>query len=98
MMSLRFRPLRPRDLLLPAAVIGPALLAAMAGPATAQSAQPNPQMMQTVQKACGADIRKLCPDVQPGGGRILQCMKAKESELSGGCKTALLTAKEQQGK
>lgn len=98
MMSLRFLPLRPRDLVLPAVVIAPVLLAAIAGPATAQSAQPNSQMMQTVQKACGTDIRKLCADVQPGGGRIMQCMKAKESQLSGGCKTALLSAKEQQGK
>ena len=97
-MSVRILPLRPRDLVLPAVVIGPVLLAALAGPATAQSPQINSQVMQTVQKACGADIRNLCADVQPGGGRIMQCMKAKESQLSGGCKTVLLTAKEQQGR
>ncbi len=50
-----------------------------------------------VQAACGADIRKLCADVQPGGGRIAQCMKARDSELSPACKSALLTAKAQQG-
>jgi hypothetical protein len=36
--------------------------------------------------ACRADKEKFCGDVEPGEGRIIQCMKAHESELSGGCR------------
>jgi len=42
-----------------------------------------------MRQACKADIAKLCPDVQPGGGRVMQCFKAHKDELSDGCKSAL---------
>lgn len=94
-MTLRLHTLRPRDLLLPAMVAVPALFAAFAGPANAQA---NSQAAQMIQKACGSDIKKLCADVQPGGGRIMQCMKANEAELSNTCKSALATAKTSAGR
>ena len=34
---------------------------------------------------CTAEIRTFCFDVQPGGGRILQCLKANEAKLSPAC-------------
>jgi hypothetical protein len=34
---------------------------------------------------CTEEIRTFCADVQPGGGRILQCLKANESKLSPAC-------------
>ena len=34
---------------------------------------------------CTEEIRTYCPDVQPGGGRILQCLKNNESKLSPAC-------------
>ncbi len=34
---------------------------------------------------CTEEIRTFCADVQPGGGRILQCLKANEAKLSPGC-------------
>jgi hypothetical protein len=34
---------------------------------------------------CTDEIRTFCADVQPGGGRILQCLKANESKLSPPC-------------
>ena len=34
---------------------------------------------------CTEEIRTLCADVQPGGGRILQCLKNNESKLSMAC-------------
>jgi Cysteine rich repeat len=37
-------------------------------------------------QACKADSDKLCKGIQPGGGRILQCLKQHEGELSPGCK------------
>ncbi len=38
------------------------------------------------QEACKGDVEKFCKDVQPGGGRIMQCLKQHSSELSPICK------------
>lgn len=40
-------------------------------------------------QACKADAGKLCPGVQPGGGRVLACLKQHEAELSPDCQAAL---------
>ena len=37
-------------------------------------------------RPCKADIEKFCKDVKPGGGRIIDCLKAHESELAADCK------------
>jgi hypothetical protein len=34
---------------------------------------------------CTEEIRKFCADVQPGGGRIVQCLRANEHQLSMAC-------------
>jgi hypothetical protein len=39
------------------------------------------------------DIQTLCAGVQPGGGRIAQCLKARADQVSQGCKTALAEAR-----
>lgn len=39
--------------------------------------------------ACGADIRTLCAGVQPGGGRIVQCIASNAASLSPGCRDVL---------
>lgn len=67
---------------LKALALGGALLAT---PALAQS-------MADLQKACGADIKALCAGVQPGGGRIKQCIMEKSDQLSPSCKAALASA------
>jgi hypothetical protein len=43
---------------------------------------------------CQADVEKFCKDVQPGQGRILQCMKQHEAELSIACKNHIAEARE----
>lgn len=43
--------------------------------------------------ACKADIEKLCPNVQPGEGRIKACMKEHRKELSKECKQDLMKAR-----
>jgi hypothetical protein len=43
-----------------------------------------------VRGACLNDIKTLCAGVQPGGGRIRDCIKQHRSELSQGCKMALM--------
>lgn len=42
-----------------------------------------------VRSACGADIRSLCAGVQPGSGRIVQCIASNAASLSPGCKDVL---------
>lgn len=36
--------------------------------------------------SCKADVAKFCPQVQAGGGRIAECLKQNEAQLSDGCK------------
>ena len=36
--------------------------------------------------SCKADVAKLCPEVKPGGGRIAQCLKQNEAQVSAPCK------------
>ena len=38
------------------------------------------------QGPCSDDVAKFCKDVQPGGGRIAQCLKQHDQELSLACK------------
>jgi len=39
--------------------------------------------------ACRDDAKKLCASVQPGGGRLMACLKDKQSELSPACQATL---------
>lgn len=55
-------------------------------------AAPSPQAVNEARAACDADIQKLCPGVQPGGGRILACLKQHKEAVSDGCKQAVLKA------
>lgn len=64
---------------------------AITGAASAQALSRD--QMQAVRTACEADIRATCPGVQPGGGRILQCIKANPDKISKPCKDALVAAK-----
>ena len=59
------------------------------------SALAQPNSAGTVRAACGADIRSLCAGIQPGGGRIIQCMREKRDQLSPGCKDALTAVRRQ---
>ncbi|MFG1421115.1 cysteine rich repeat-containing protein [Roseixanthobacter liquoris] len=61
-----------------------------APPALAQAAAP--ASVKAAQKACRADVQKLCAGVQPGGGRIVQCLQKQPDQVSEGCRTALAAA------
>lgn len=42
-----------------------------------------------IHAACEGDARKLCADVQPGGGRIHACLKKNHEQVSEGCRATL---------
>lgn len=44
-------------------------------------------------QACGADIRTHCDKVQPGGGRVVQCLKEHRSAVSAACQAQLTEAR-----
>lgn len=55
----------------------------------AQSAQAqNQPSLASLQSACAQDAQKLCAGVQPGGGRIVACLKQHKDALSDQCKRA----------
>jgi len=45
-------------------------------------------------RPCAEDVEKFCKDVQPGGGRLVECLKQHEKELSGPCKQRMEEARE----
>jgi len=44
---------------------------------------------QSARGACAADIKKHCSDVEPGGGRIVGCIKDHMKDFSEPCQTRL---------
>ncbi|MFH1344719.1 MAG: cysteine rich repeat-containing protein [Pseudomonadota bacterium] len=74
-------------------LLGGAIAAFAAGlaPVMAQTKIPEAMRNQAMSLAqtCGADRNRLCPNVQPGGGRILACLNANAASLSEPCRAAL---------
>jgi hypothetical protein len=58
------------------------LAVCFSGPAGAQTKNP-----------CAEDAAKLCKDVKPGGGRLAQCLKEHEKDLSPQCKESVEAAR-----
>jgi Cysteine rich repeat len=52
-------------------------------PAKAQSE------MEDLRTYCKSDIERLCPGIEPGGGRVMKCLKANKKEMTVGCAQAL---------
>lgn len=50
--------------------------------------------IQALKTYCKADIERLCPNVEPGGGRIKACLKAQMDGVTVGCAKALKELKE----
>jgi hypothetical protein len=46
-----------------------------------------------IRTVCEADLRKLCAGVQPGGGRLAQCLQQNASSISQPCKEKLATVR-----
>ena len=65
------------------------LLSAFPILALSQMAGMNPEEMKAIRNYCKADVERLCPGVQPGGGRIKACLMEKKEQMSVGCAQAL---------
>ena len=75
--------------------------AATASPAAAPAAAPAApavivlrpmrprEVLFVLRSACGGDVRALCPGVEPGGGRIIECLATQAASLSPACKDVL---------
>jgi hypothetical protein len=70
--------------------------AAAANPGAAPAAAPmmlrpmRPrEVIFVLRSACGADVRTLCGDVPPGGGRVVQCLAGQAASLSPACRDVL---------
>jgi len=44
--------------------------------------------------ACKTDAAKLCPGIEPGGGRLKACFKEHRKELSAECKSEMKTMRQ----
>ncbi len=44
-----------------------------------------------IKKACEEDVKRLCPDIRPGGGRLLQCLRGQPDNLTPGCREVVLS-------
>jgi hypothetical protein len=43
--------------------------------------------------SCRADAARLCPGIPPGGGKLLECLKQHENQVTIGCAKELKAVK-----
>jgi len=43
---------------------------------------------KAMRQACLEDVRTLCAGSEPGGGKIMMCLRSHKDEVSQGCKAA----------
>ena len=68
------------------------LLVCCAASATHYALADDAAALAALRTGCAADAQKLCAGVQPGGGRILACLKEHKDALSDQCKQAAAQA------
>lgn len=54
--------------------------------------------LRDIRSVCEADIKQLCPGIQPGGGRLMQCIETKQSDVSAPCREVLQAVKTERQK
>jgi hypothetical protein len=62
--------------------------AAPAAPLVLRPMRPR-EVLFVMRSACGADVRALCAGVDPGGGRIIECLATQSASLSPECRGVL---------
>lgn len=73
------------------AAVGALLLGVAA--ANGAAAQARGDQAGALRQACAADVKALCPGVQPGGGRLKQCLRENAAKVSPGCREGLKEAR-----
>jgi hypothetical protein len=68
----------------------------LAVPALAQEPNQNEEM-QSIRTYCMKDVKRLCPSVQPGEGRIKKCLMEHKDDMSVGCAKALQSMQKKEG-
>ncbi len=66
-----------------------ALTLAVPGPVAVRAAEPPPGDGVLVPHAvdpCGEDVKRVCPDVKPGSGRVFGCLRTHRDELGEACR------------
>jgi len=75
------------------AAANPGTAAASSGTAAAPPLVLRPmrprEVLFVVRSACGADVRALCAGIDPGGGRIIECLATQSASLSPDCRSVL---------
>lgn len=74
-------------------VVTALILSILSVPAFAAEPQQQPRG-GAVREACKADVATHCAGLEPGGGRIRECLKANREKLSDGCKSAIAAARQ----
>lgn len=54
------------------------------------------QQLMEIRAVCEADLRKLCAGVQPGGGKLGQCLQKNAASVSQPCKEKLMAVRAEQ--
>ncbi len=67
--------------------------AALSGPCRLAVATPL-EALDELTASCSDDAARVCPGVPPGGGRVLDCLRAGWNALSESCQAALWAAQE----
>jgi hypothetical protein len=65
------------------------LIVSAAMPAFAQQPSQLDKELEALRTYCKADIERLCPKVEPGGGKIKECLMQHKEKLEVGCAQAL---------
>lgn len=65
-----------------------ALLSGLIGSSPSLASEPGYADLLRIRNACSRDIKSFCANVEPGKGRIMECLKAHKSEVSNTCKDA----------
>ena len=76
-----------------AASVSLAIAGLLAGSAAMAADAPAAPAGDEALAACKPDIERLCPGVQPGEGRIKECMKQHRKDLSPDCKKEIMAAR-----
>ena len=63
-----------------------------APPAAAPPSGAVQDALSEARAACATDVQNLCAGVEPGGGRILACLKQHKAQVSDPCRQAVAKA------